>query len=74
MIEKFWIVARNGSHNTLTAQIRHASLNEATTEASRLAQKEGVAFYVLECMGAAQPATPPVEWVVASAPKEIFND
>ena len=71
-IEKFWIVARQNHQQGLSAQKRHETLNDATTEAARLAQKENTIFYVLECMGAAQPAKPPVEWVVASQ-KELFE-
>ena len=70
-IDKFWIVAKINHNQGFIGQKKHNTLNEATKEASRLAIKENAVFYVLECMGAAQPSTPPVEWVVADE-KEIF--
>ena len=70
-IDKFWIVARTNHNQGLFAQKRYGTLNEATTEAARLSQKENTIFYVLECMGATQPVAQPVEWVVADE-KEVF--
>lgn len=62
-MEKFWVVMRDKDQSYVSK--RHPDMNSAQEEAMRLAKKENHRFFVLECMGAVQPSTPPVEWVVA---------
>jgi hypothetical protein len=60
MANKFWAVWRNTGGSAPSK--RHSTKDEAISEASRLCQKEGDPYYILEVIGIVTPSYVPVNY------------
>ena len=62
----FFLVIRENPENdsfSTNPKVKHATFEEAKTEAERLCEKEGKRFFIFEVVGYTEQAKPPVVYV-----------
>ncbi len=70
--ERFWAVCKDQAQ--MATSRRHPTFKDAYDEAKRLAATERKRFFVLECMGWAEPVDVPAEYHQAPPREDMRNE